>query len=69
VVPGVLPGVSKATFELYEDEAGQYRWRLEHDNGNIIADSGEGYASKQKAREGLESVKANAADADVEELD
>ncbi|MDH5019278.1 HVO_2922 family protein [Halobacterium rubrum] len=61
--------MSKATFELYEDEAGQYRWRLEHDNGNIIADSGEGYASKQKAREGIESVKTNAADADVEELD
>nr|WP_272904683.1 HVO_2922 family protein [Halobacterium sp. TGN-42-S1] len=54
---------------MYEDEAGQYRWRLEHDNGNIIADSGEGYASKQKAREGIESVKTNAADADVEELD
>ena len=61
--------MSKATFELYEDSAGQYRWRLEHDNGNIIADSGEGYASKQKAREGIESVKANAPAAGVEELD
>jgi uncharacterized protein YegP (UPF0339 family) len=61
--------VSKATFELYEDSAGQYRWRLEHDNGNIIADSGEGYASKQKAREGIESVKANAPAAGVEDLD
>jgi uncharacterized protein YegP (UPF0339 family) len=61
--------VSKATFEVYEDEAGQYRWRLEHDNGNIIADSGEGYASKQKAKEGIESVKTNAPEADVETLD
>jgi uncharacterized protein YegP (UPF0339 family) len=61
--------VSKATFEVYEDEAGQYRWRLEHDNGNIIADSGEGYASKQKAKEGIESVKANARDADVVEAE
>ncbi|WP_367176587.1 HVO_2922 family protein [Haloarcula rubripromontorii] len=51
---------SKATFEVYEDRGEQYRWRLVHDNGNIIADSGEGYASKQKAKQGLESVKNNA---------
>ncbi len=52
---------SKATFQVYEDSAGEYRWRLRHDNGNIIADSGEGYASKQKAKQGLESVRTNAA--------
>jgi hypothetical protein len=56
-----------ATFELYRDREGQYRWRLRHDNGNILADSGEGYASKQKARQGIESVKTNAPDATVEE--
>jgi len=56
-----------ATFELYEDSAGQYRWRLRHANGNIIADSGEGYASKQKAKQGIESVKQNAPEASVEE--
>ncbi|CQH58545.1 UPF0339 family protein [Halobacterium hubeiense] len=61
--------MADATFEIYEDEVGQYRWRLVHDNGNIIADSGEGYASKQKARQGLDSVKENAPDADVEEVD
>jgi len=52
---------SKATFQLYTDKAGDTRWRLRHQNGNIIADSGEGYASKQKATQGLESVKQNAA--------
>jgi len=51
---------SKARFELYEDAGEKYRWRLRHDNGNIIADSGEGYASKQKAKQGLESVRSNA---------
>lgn len=56
-----------ATFELYEDSGGQYRWRLRHENGNIIADSGEGYASKQKAKQGIESVKQNAPGADIEE--
>jgi len=60
---------SKATFEVYEDSAGQWRWRLEHDNGNIIADSGEGYASRQKAEEGIESVKRNGPDAEVVAVD
>jgi uncharacterized protein YegP (UPF0339 family) len=59
--------MSDATFELYEDSAGEYRWRLVHDNGNIIADGGEGYASKQKARQGIDSVKDNAPDAAVVE--
>lgn len=59
--------MSNATFELYEDQAGEYRWRLIHENGNIIADSGEGYASKQKARQGIESVQSNAPEAPVEE--
>jgi hypothetical protein len=58
-----------ATFELYEDRGGKYRWRLVHDNGNIIADSGEGYATRQKARQGIESVRANAPDAPLESLE
>ena len=55
----------KATFEVYEDRAGEWRWRLVHDNGNIIADSGEGYASRQKCEQGLASVRRNAPDADA----
>lgn len=58
-----------ATFELYEDRKGEYRWRLVHENGNILADSGEGYASAQKARQGIESVRSNALDAPVERTD
>ncbi|EJN58842.1 hypothetical protein SAMN04487950_1666 [Halogranum rubrum] len=56
-----------ATFELYVDTQGEHRWRLVHANGNIIASSGEGYASKQKAKQGIQSVKTNAPDADVVE--
>ena len=59
---------SKARFELFEDSAGEYRWRLVHRNSNIIADSGEGYASKQKAEQGLESVRENAPAAYVVDL-
>lgn len=62
-------GMSKATFELYVDRGGKWRWRLVHDNGNVLADSGEGYASKQKCRQGLESVKLNASGAQVVETD
>ncbi|ELZ44193.1 hypothetical protein C464_15210 [Halorubrum coriense DSM 10284] len=60
-------GGSDATFELFRDKADEYRWRLRHDNGNVIADGGQGYASKQKAKQGLRSVKSNAPGAAVEE--
>lgn len=54
-----------ATFELYKDKAGEFRWRLIHENGNIIADSGEGYTTKANATNGIESVKENAAGAPI----
>lgn len=57
-----------ATFELYRDKADEWRWRLRHSNGNVIADSGEGYASKDKAKQGIRSVKSNAPDAGIEEV-
>jgi len=57
---------SQAGFELFRDKAGEWRWRLRHRNGNIIADSGEGYARRKDAKNGLESVKRNAPGADVE---
>jgi len=60
--------MSNATFQVYRDEVDEWRWRLVHDNGNVIADSGEGYASKQKAEQGLRSVQENAPDAEVETL-
>ena len=59
--------IDPAGFELYRDAAGEWRWRLVHENGNVIADSGQGYASRQKARQGAESVKTNAGGADIEE--
>jgi uncharacterized protein YegP (UPF0339 family) len=56
-----------AHFELFVDAADEWRWRLVASNGNIIADSGEGYSSKQGAKRGIESVKRVAADAEVRE--
>jgi len=59
---------SRARFEVYEDRAGEFRWRLVHDNGNVIADSGEGYATWRGAENGIRSVKTNASGAPVERL-
>jgi uncharacterized protein YegP (UPF0339 family) len=53
----VVEAPSQGTFEVYEDEAGEHRWRLVHENGNILADSGEGYASDRNVRRAIESVK------------
>ena len=39
----------QARFEVYEDSAGEYRWRGIAGNGEVIADSGEGYATKANA--------------------
>lgn len=62
-------GGSDALFELYEDEGEQWRWRLVHENGNIIADGSQGYSSKQKAQQGLASVQTNTTGAPVVELE
>ena len=51
-------------FEIYTDKAGEYRFRLKATNGQVIAAS-EGYKSKDGCKNGIESVKKNAADADI----
>lgn len=57
-----------ATFKLYKDRAGEFRWRLVHQNGNIIAASGEGYENKNDASNGIQSVKEHAPTAPLEDL-
>ncbi|WP_276300297.1 HVO_2922 family protein [Halorussus lipolyticus] len=59
---------AQATFEVYEGKDEKWRWRLVHDNGNVIADSGQGYSSRQSAEKGLRSVKRNALGAPVERI-
>jgi uncharacterized protein YegP (UPF0339 family) len=54
------------TFELYKDKAGEHRWRLKHSNGNILATSSEGYASKDAAKKCIENVKASSGSAVIE---
>lgn len=59
---------SEPRFELYVDNAGEWRWRLVATNEEIIADCGEGYSSKQGAKRGIQSVKRAAPKADVQDL-
>lgn len=51
-------------FELYQSPNGEFRFRLKAGNGEIIATS-EGYTSKASAKNGIESVRNNAPDAEV----
>ena len=51
-------------FEVYEDKAGEFRFRLKARNGEIIAVS-EGYKAKASCMNGIESVRKNAPDADI----
>ena len=51
-----------AKFELYKDNAGEFRFRLKAGNGeNILAS--EGYKAKASCVNGIESVKKNCQDA------
>lgn len=53
-----------AKFEIYKDAAGKFRFRLKAPNGEVIA-TGESYASKDGCQKGIESVKTNAAKAQI----
>lgn len=53
-------------FEIYEDKAGEFRFRLKATNGQAIAVS-EGYKAMASCRNGIESVVKNAPDAEVVE--
>jgi uncharacterized protein len=44
-------------FELYRDRRGEFRWRLKHQNGNILAAASEGYKSRENALRCIENVR------------
>lgn len=55
-----------ATYLVYEDAAGEWRWHLRAANNRIIADSGEGYHNKQDCLHAITLVK-DSKDAPVKE--
>ena len=59
---------ARRVFQVYEDAAGEWRWRLVAGNDRIIAESGEGYRHRQDCLHGIEMVK-DSKDARVEGAD
>ena len=57
--------VKNPKFEVYQDKAGEFRFRLKATNGQVIA-TGEGYKAKASCLNGVESVKKNVVDAKIE---
>ena len=57
--------VTNPKFEVYQDKAGEFRFRLKAKNGQIIA-TGEGYKRKDSCLNGIESVRKNAPEAPIE---
>ena len=53
-------------FEMYQDKAGEFRFRLNARNGKSILAS-EGYSSKGNCLKGIESIRKNASEATNEE--
>jgi len=47
----------KLTFELYKDNAQEFRWRLKSANGQILATSGQGYKAKADCQKGVQRIK------------
>lgn len=55
-------------FEIYQDAAGEYRWRLVAPNGKITADSGEAYVSLSNARRAAENVRTRIGSASIDDV-
>ncbi len=55
-------------FEIYKDRSGEYRFRLKAANGQTIA-IGQGYSSKASCMKGIASIRKNAPDAEIIELE
>ena len=58
--------VSNPKFQLFRDKAGQFRFRLRSRNGKIIAVS-EGYQTRSGCENGIQSIRENAPEAELEE--
>jgi uncharacterized protein YegP (UPF0339 family) len=60
--------LGKYKFEVYQDKAKEYRWRLKASNGQIVAASSDGYKAKSDCQNAIESIKKGVADARVDDM-
>ncbi len=69
VVAGLAPTVAVAAelkFVVYRSRK-EFRWRLKAANGQVIATSGEGYASRAGCLSAIERIRTGAATATIED--
>ena len=57
--------VTNPKFQLYQDKSGNFRFRLKARNGQVVAVS-EDYTTKTACENGIDSVRQNAPDAQIE---
>lgn len=53
-------------FVIYEDQAGEWRWRLVAGNGRVVADGSESYVSRSNVVRAVRRVVELAAVAEVD---
>jgi uncharacterized protein len=54
-------------YEIYKDHTGDWRWRLRTQNGNVVAESGEGYRNRADCENGIRLTQ-NSAQAPVVDM-
>jgi uncharacterized protein len=59
--------VATATFELYKDSGGKYRFRLKDDEGTELAMSPRGYETKAEVQKVIDAIKGGAAKATIDD--
>lgn len=65
IVKAKAPRVS---IEYYKDKRDEWRWRFKS-NGKIMADSGEGYSTKNACLKAIKTVKQKIVDAEPKEVE
>jgi uncharacterized protein YegP (UPF0339 family) len=66
---GSAPSVAAGRFEIYVDREKKYRWRLRRPDGEIVADSGQGYAQRSACEADLRWIREHGVSAPVRSLD
>src|SRR5262245_32156280 len=56
-----------ATFQVYADKGGEFRFRLRDGEGKLLAISGKGYEKKAECMAVIDAIRREAAKAKVEE--
>ena len=65
-VERLIKDLDKYKFEVYEDKAKEFRWRLKASNGQTVASSSEGYTARADCEAAIALIKKGVAKALVE---